>query len=96
MNKSLRPKANPASKPCATEDSDNCHWDAKKQGNGKGRSFVTVNGKTTYLKTPVGKPLSMGKINPKIMKNAATKPVTNKEFLDSKKTPKKKKRLPTP
>ncbi|OKI54528.1 hypothetical protein [Micromonospora sp. CB01531] len=34
---------------CATEDSDNCYWDAASQGNGKGRNFITVNGQTTYL-----------------------------------------------
>lgn len=32
---------------CPTEDSDNCYWDARKRGNHKGNSFVTVmvNGK---------------------------------------------------
>ena len=30
--------------PCPTEDSDDCYWDATKQGNGIGVSFVTVSG----------------------------------------------------
>lgn len=34
--------------PCPAEDSDNCHWDAKHQGNGKGRSFTSINGVVTY------------------------------------------------
>lgn len=34
---------------CQTEDSVNCHWDAKTQGNGRGRSFtVDANGTVTY------------------------------------------------
>jgi hypothetical protein len=33
---------------CQTEDSDNCYWDAATMGNGRGRSFVTVAGETTY------------------------------------------------
>lgn len=45
--------------PCATEDSDNCYWDARTMGNGPERiaqglnpgiSFVTLNGTTYYLK----------------------------------------------
>lgn len=32
-----------------TEDSKNGFWDAKKRGNGKGRSFYDVNGKTTFM-----------------------------------------------
>lgn len=36
---------------CATEDSDNCRWDADTQGNGIGRSFVVVNGVVTYEDT---------------------------------------------
>jgi hypothetical protein len=28
--------------PCATEDSTGCYWNARKQGNGKGDSFVRV------------------------------------------------------
>lgn len=35
--------------PCVTEDADNCYWDADRQGNGQGRSFVTINGETSYL-----------------------------------------------
>lgn len=34
--------------PCPTEDSDDCYWDAPSMGNGSGRSFVTVDGTTTY------------------------------------------------
>lgn len=34
--------------PCRYEDSNNCHWDARKRGNGHGRSFVTLKGKTYY------------------------------------------------
>jgi hypothetical protein len=30
--------------PCATEDSDNCYWDATSHGNGDGLSFAMVNG----------------------------------------------------
>lgn len=33
---------------CPTEDSDNCQWDARYQGNGQGRSFVTIDGDTIY------------------------------------------------
>lgn len=37
-------------KPCKTEDSSNCYWDAGVRGNGKGRSFWTGrNGKVHYL-----------------------------------------------
>lgn len=28
--------------PCATEDSVNCYWNADEQGNGQGRSFITL------------------------------------------------------
>ncbi|QED11918.1 hypothetical protein SEA_MASHLEY_102 [Microbacterium phage Mashley] len=35
--------------PCLTEDSDNCVWDARVDGNGEGRSFVTIDGVTHYL-----------------------------------------------
>lgn len=31
--------------PCEWEDSENCYWDAQKQGNGKGQSFIDFNGK---------------------------------------------------
>lgn len=34
---------------CATEDSDNCIWNAETQGNGKGQSFIVINGVVTYL-----------------------------------------------
>ncbi|AVR56880.1 hypothetical protein PBI_TRISCUIT_5 [Microbacterium phage Triscuit] len=34
--------------PCATEDSDNCYWDASRQGNGEGRSFSIEDGVVTY------------------------------------------------
>lgn len=30
--------------PCPTEDSDNCYWMADTRGNGKGTSFVTIDG----------------------------------------------------
>lgn len=33
---------------CATEDSDNCYWDATSMGNGTGRSFTVVNGIVTF------------------------------------------------
>jgi len=33
---------------CPAEDSSNCYWDARKQGNGHGRSFATIKGKTYY------------------------------------------------
>jgi hypothetical protein len=37
-------------KPCKTEDSINCYWDAGVRGNGKGRSFWTGrDGKVHYL-----------------------------------------------
>lgn len=34
--------------PCATEDSDNCYWDASTRGNDEGVSFITFNGVTYY------------------------------------------------
>lgn len=34
--------------PCATEDSDNCHWDARTQGNGHGLSFDVIDGVVEY------------------------------------------------
>ncbi|WNT44312.1 membrane protein [Microbacterium phage CandC] len=44
------PSPNPPALPaCATEDSDNCWWDATKQGNGAGLSFVVIEGEVTYL-----------------------------------------------
>lgn len=33
---------------CATEDSDNCYWDAKLMGDGTGRSFDAIDGKVYY------------------------------------------------
>lgn len=33
---------------CKTEDSSNCGWDAAKQGNGQGRSFIDIGGVTIY------------------------------------------------
>lgn len=35
-------------RPCRHEDGNNCYWDARKHGNGQGRSFVTLKGKTYY------------------------------------------------
>ena len=36
---------------CPTEDSTACHWDARTQGNGLGRSFdVDASGNVTYTK----------------------------------------------
>jgi len=35
-------------RPCRFEDSNNCYWDARAHGNGKGRSFVTLKGKTYF------------------------------------------------
>lgn len=29
---------------CPTEDSNNCYWDARTQGNGQGRSFIDLGG----------------------------------------------------
>jgi hypothetical protein len=37
---------------CVTEDSVNCHWDAKKQGNGMGRSFTAGPDGTITYTTP--------------------------------------------
>jgi hypothetical protein len=35
---------------CAEEDSTNCYWNARKQGNGRGHSFYSVQvGRTTCL-----------------------------------------------
>ena len=33
---------------CRTEDSHNCKWNAKRQGNGKGWSFIDRGGQTFY------------------------------------------------
>lgn len=37
-------------KPCRTEDQvrPNCYWDAKHRGNGRGTSFVVLNGHIFY------------------------------------------------
>lgn len=35
-------------KACRSEDSNNCYWDARKRGNGHGRSFATIHGRTYY------------------------------------------------
>lgn len=48
MVSSKRPVRNPRLNPCETEDSDNCYWDGKTRGNGKGKSFIVINGKVTY------------------------------------------------
>ena len=32
--------------PCRFEDSNNCYWNARKRGNGRGTSFVTLRGVT--------------------------------------------------
>lgn len=31
--------------PCRYEDSNNCYWDARNRGNGRGTSFVVIRGK---------------------------------------------------
>lgn len=33
---------------CATEDSDNCYWDAATRSNGQGHSFFVISGHVTY------------------------------------------------
>lgn len=33
---------------CPTEDSDNCHWDAHRQGNRTGQSFDVIHGEIHY------------------------------------------------
>lgn len=35
---------------CKHEDSSNCYWDAKRRGNGHGRSFVALKGKVYYAR----------------------------------------------
>lgn len=35
--------------PCASEDSNQCYWDAPNRGNGKGRSFYRLDGRTIYF-----------------------------------------------
>lgn len=34
---------------CASEDSQDCYWDAKTQGNHKGSSFLNYDGKTVMI-----------------------------------------------
>jgi len=34
---------------CQYEDDHNCQWNADRQGNGHGRSFVDIDGRTYYL-----------------------------------------------
>lgn len=38
--------------PCPTEDSDNCYWDAQRQGNGEGSSFIVLDGVIYYPELP--------------------------------------------
>lgn len=44
---------------CATEDSDNCRWDAARQGNGRGSSVVTLKA-APKPSAPVAKPVASG------------------------------------
>lgn len=39
-------------KQCEYEDSTNCIWDAKNQGNGEGHSFVDIDGSVYYTDDP--------------------------------------------
>jgi len=34
---------------CPYEDSDNCMWDARHRGNGKGQSFYVIDGVVTFI-----------------------------------------------
>ena len=34
---------------CASEDANNCYWDASTQGNGEGSSFLVINDNVYYL-----------------------------------------------
>ena len=45
----IEPAPERAMPACATEDSDNCFWDAETMGNGEGRSFIVVDGVVDYL-----------------------------------------------
>lgn len=38
---------------CEQEDSDNCYWDSRLLGNGKGQSFISINGHRYFIPTPV-------------------------------------------
>jgi hypothetical protein len=44
VGSSVRPPHHPPwmSRPCAAEDSVNCYWNARQQGNGQGDSFYVV------------------------------------------------------
>lgn len=44
-----RSKSKAALPACKYEDSANCFWNAKKKGNGKGRSFIDLRGTAIYL-----------------------------------------------
>lgn len=35
--------------PCRYEDSNNCYWDATRRGNGIGRSYIQLRGKTLFI-----------------------------------------------
>ena len=35
--------------PCQSEDSTDCYWNAQERGNGRGRSFVNIDGAVFYL-----------------------------------------------
>lgn len=37
---------------CATEDSDNCYWDAATHGNGTGTSFISLDGVLYFAEMP--------------------------------------------
>jgi hypothetical protein len=37
-------------RPCVYEDSQNCWWDAGKMGNGRGTSFVNIDGHLYFLR----------------------------------------------
>lgn len=37
---------------CEQEDSDNCYWDSHLLGNGKGQSFISIDGHRYFIPTP--------------------------------------------
>lgn len=39
----------PIDRPCKFEDSNNCVWDAKHQGNGQGQSWVAKRNGTVFI-----------------------------------------------
>jgi hypothetical protein len=43
------PRRKPRLKPLSTEDGNNGYWDAKRMGNGRGRSFVVINGVRKFV-----------------------------------------------